>query len=170
MTRASVCACTTATVVLTGTLAAAVAFGAATSTPATAIAGTALLAFSATFCTCDGAACLPFRLIFRGRRCRGDAFTDFPRSFHAWRMIRVMASAATLVPGGRDQSALDGPRCKAVTHSLQPLTSGYGPRDRSVQMEGRRNRPVMSSAPIPLARHRTGPDPATAPHPAGRWP
>ena len=38
-----------------------VACGAATSTPATAIAGTALLAFSATFCTCDGAACLPLR-------------------------------------------------------------------------------------------------------------
>ena len=34
---------------------------AATSTPAAAIAGTALLAFSATFCTCDGAACLPLR-------------------------------------------------------------------------------------------------------------
>jgi hypothetical protein len=43
-------------------LAAAVACGAATRTPATAIAGTALPAFSATFCTCDGAACLPLRL------------------------------------------------------------------------------------------------------------
>jgi hypothetical protein len=46
-------------------LAPAVACGAATSTPATAIAGTAFisakLAFAATFCTCDGAACLPLR-------------------------------------------------------------------------------------------------------------
>ena len=55
------CVCSTITALLTGTLAAVVACGAATSTPATAIAGTALLVFSATFCTCDGAACLPLR-------------------------------------------------------------------------------------------------------------
>jgi hypothetical protein len=41
----------------------------ATSAPAMATAGAALVATSATFATCDGSVCLPVRRIFLGRRC-----------------------------------------------------------------------------------------------------
>ena len=75
--------CSAAVVALAGTLAAAYACGAAMSAPAIAIAGAALHAVSATFCTCDGRVCLPVRRIFRGRRCLCDEFTALPHSFHA---------------------------------------------------------------------------------------
>ena len=64
-----------------GTLTAAWACGAAASTPAIAIApqtGAALAAFSAALCACDGAVCLPVRLIFRGRSCVCAEFTALP--------------------------------------------------------------------------------------------
>jgi hypothetical protein len=59
------------------------------SAPAIAIAGAALHAVSATVCTCDGLACLPVRLTFRGRRCLCDEFTALPDSFHAGAQLRV---------------------------------------------------------------------------------
>ena len=37
------------------------------------------LAFAATACNGDGAACLPLRLILCGRRCRGFSFTSWTR-------------------------------------------------------------------------------------------
>jgi hypothetical protein len=74
-------------VVLAESLTAAWACGAAISAPAIAIAGAALYAVSATFCTCDGLVCLPVRLTFRGRRCLCDEFTELPYSFHARRII-----------------------------------------------------------------------------------
>ena len=60
------CICSTIVVDLAATLAPVWACGAAMSTPAIAIAGAALYAVSATFCTCDGLVCLPVRLTFRG--------------------------------------------------------------------------------------------------------
>src|ERR1700677_658402 len=54
--------------------------GAATSTPAIAMAGAALVAFSATFSTCDGVVCLPVRRILRGRRCVLVVLTELPMS------------------------------------------------------------------------------------------
>jgi hypothetical protein len=57
------------------------------STPAIAIAGAALNAVSAAFCTCDGLVCLPVRLIFRARRCLCDEFTALPQSFDARRLF-----------------------------------------------------------------------------------
>jgi hypothetical protein len=79
--------CSATVMALAGTLAVACACGAAMSTPAIAIAGAALYAVSAAFCTCDGLLCLPVRLIFRGRRCLCDEFTALPYSFHARRNI-----------------------------------------------------------------------------------
>ena len=52
--------------------------GPATSMPAIAAAGAALPAFSAAFSSWDGAACLPVRLTFGGRRCLGAEFTALP--------------------------------------------------------------------------------------------
>src|SRR5271169_5132709 len=89
--------CSTTVVARPGTLAAACACGAAMSTPAIAIAGAALHAVSATFCTCDGLACLPVRLIFRGRRCLCGEFTALPHSFHARRIIVSYGPAPTAI-------------------------------------------------------------------------
>src|SRR6266516_2180088 len=82
MTRASVYVWPTVAAGRAGTLAA-WADGAAMSAPAIAIAGAALYAVPATFCTCDGLVCLPVRLIFRGRQCLCDECTTLPHSFHA---------------------------------------------------------------------------------------
>jgi hypothetical protein len=74
--------CSTIVVALAGTRAAACAWVPAMSTPAIAIAGAALYAVSATFCTCDGLVCRPVRLIFRALRCPCAEFTALPQSFH----------------------------------------------------------------------------------------
>src|SRR6202453_3975014 len=54
--------------------------GAATSTPAIAMAGAALVAAPATFSTCDGVVCLPVRRILRWRRCVFVVLTELPKS------------------------------------------------------------------------------------------
>src|SRR5580692_9497592 len=114
------CICSTTVVDLAATLAPAWACGAAMSTPAIAMAGAALYAVSATFCTCDGLACLPVRLIFRGRRCLCDEFTALPYSFHARRIIASNGPAPR--PPFTDNAAL-------VPHP------GYGLHDRHVQTQ-----------------------------------
>ncbi len=116
------CICSTIVVDLAATLAPAWACGAAMSTPAIAIAGAALYAVSATFCTCDGLACLPVRLTFRGRRCLCDEFTALPYSFHARRII--MSNGP--VPRPPFIEAYNG-NAALATHSE------YGPADRRVQ-------------------------------------
>jgi hypothetical protein len=55
-----------------------------------------LQAVSATFFTCDGLACLPARLIFRGRRWLCAEPTTLPRSFHARRIIAGNGSSAPI--------------------------------------------------------------------------
>ena len=84
---AAACVCSTTAAARAGPRTAACAAGAAMSAPAIAIAGAALYAVPATFCTCDGLACLPVRLIFCGRRCLCDEFTALLYSFHARRHI-----------------------------------------------------------------------------------
>src|SRR5580700_2909278 len=112
------CICSTTVVVLAESLTAAWACGAAISAPAIAIAGAALYAVSATFCTCDGLVCLPVRLTFRGRRCLCDEFTALPYSFHARRTI--VSNGPAPRPPFTDRAAL-------ATHP------GYGLHDRHVQ-------------------------------------
>ena len=77
---ASVCTCPTTVVALAEAFSAACACGAtATSAPAIATAGAALVAFSATFSTCDGVVCLPVRRNFFGRRCNWTESTELPK-------------------------------------------------------------------------------------------
>src|SRR5271154_1682110 len=114
------CTCSTIVVDLAATLAPAWACGAAMSTPAIAIAGAALYAVSATFCTCDGLVCLPVRLTFRGRRCLCDEFTALPYSFHARRIIVSNGPA---------------PRPPFTGNAALATHPGYGPHDRHVQTQ-----------------------------------
>src|SRR5580693_1048841 len=126
MTRASVCTGSTIAVARAGTMlevytcAAAWAWVPAMSTPAIAIAGAALYAVSATFCTCDGLVCLPVRLIFRGRRCLCDEFTALPYSFHARRIIASNDPA---------------PRPPFTYNAALATHPGYGLHNRHVQTQ-----------------------------------
>jgi hypothetical protein len=105
------------------------------STPAIAIAGAALYAVSATFCTCDGLVCLPVRLTFRGRRCLCDEFTALPYSFHARRII-VSNGPAPRLPFTGMAAVIKRPINRLETYNGNAALathSEYGLADQHVQ-------------------------------------